>query len=321
MPNTILSLDTIHPKPLHWLWRPRIPLGRLTILLGHPDRGKTLVACTFAFHVTRGVAWPDGLSCRMGNVLFLESEDSLEETTVPRLIASGCDMSRVFSRSERDLNGLESIIKEKAIVLVVISPLNTYLPQTNTRDDQKIRKILQPIADIAERTGASIVVIMHPPKTRHTLPIHSVAGSTAYGAVARSVLVTDRDENGLCLLESIKGNLSGLVPPIGYRILSWNQDEDVAVLKWELVEKGKSNILPPHEEEKTALDEACEFLQMKLEHGPVSAATLKEMADTEGVSWRSVVRARKLLRTSKRKVGSGVQSYWEVYLNNAKSTV
>lgn len=46
-------------KRLYWLWPGRIPMGRLTLLVGDPGLGKTLLAADLAARVSANVPWPD----------------------------------------------------------------------------------------------------------------------------------------------------------------------------------------------------------------------------------------------------------------------
>jgi hypothetical protein len=49
-----------HPAvPVEWLWPNRIPLNKLSLLVGDPGLGKSLIALDIASRVTRGAAWPD----------------------------------------------------------------------------------------------------------------------------------------------------------------------------------------------------------------------------------------------------------------------
>ena len=53
------QLRTVDQKALKWLWPGRVPLGKVTLIVGDPGRGKSLLALDMAARVTRGAAWPD----------------------------------------------------------------------------------------------------------------------------------------------------------------------------------------------------------------------------------------------------------------------
>src|SRR5207249_2537482 len=95
-PGAVLRcFSDIAPKPLRWLWPGRIPLAKLTLLVGDPGLGKSLLTADAASRVTRGEAFPDGALCESGSVIFLSAEDDPADTIRPRLDAAGADVSRV----------------------------------------------------------------------------------------------------------------------------------------------------------------------------------------------------------------------------------
>ena len=80
------------PKSVSWIWRGWIPLGKPTVLDGHPKTGKSTIALDIAARVSTGAPFPDG-SPGFGpaRVIYLSAEDGLADTLVPRLLACGGD--------------------------------------------------------------------------------------------------------------------------------------------------------------------------------------------------------------------------------------
>lgn len=307
--GSLIRLDTVTSRPLTWLWYPRIPAGRLSIVFGHPDRGKSIFAITCATHISLKRLWPDGADCPDGTVIILEAEDSLEETIVPRLQVAGANLTNIYTWADRNTIELAKYVAEVKPALVILSPLNTYLPKTtNTWQDHSVRAALQPLADLATSSGAAILGIMHPPKAQHTIPIHAIVGSIAFGAVARSVLLIDRTPEGLYLVEGIKRNLTQDIPPIGFRIVPSLLNPTLPILQWEVVAPSMS--LVPPDEEQSALSMACEYLNMALDEGPVSSTLIRFGAEKQGISLRTLSRARKMLAVIARPVYSQDKSHW-----------
>src|SRR5262249_1426629 len=50
--------NNIDPQPLRWLWPARIPYGKLTLLVGDPGVGKSLLTADLAARVSRGHPMP-----------------------------------------------------------------------------------------------------------------------------------------------------------------------------------------------------------------------------------------------------------------------
>ena len=87
---------SLKPEPVSWLWREWMALGKLHILAGAPGQGKTTIALAFMATVTSGGRWPDGSRGPVGNVLMWSGEDDPADTLLPRLMAMGADVARVF---------------------------------------------------------------------------------------------------------------------------------------------------------------------------------------------------------------------------------
>lgn len=316
---SLIRLDTVQSRPLQWLWYPRFPLGALSILFGHADRGKSVMALTCASHISRQRPWPDGQPCSNGTTIILEAEDSLEQTVVPRLKAAGADLTRIFTYRERNLHDLPKHIAEVTPSLVILSPLTTFLPKlTNTWNDKSVRDALQPLADLAAHVQTAMVAIMHCPKRYQGIPVHQIGGSVAFGAVARSVLMVERTPDDLFLVEAAKHNLVKQVPPIGYRLNASPADPTIPVLTWELV-KPTFSLIPP-DEEVSSIALACEYLRMALHDGPESSTDIHFGAEKQGISDRTLKRARKMLGVVARQVPAGSKSHWELSLPSQSAT-
>jgi hypothetical protein len=115
-----------------WLWQWYIPEGKLTLVTGLPEVGKTTLLTEFAAVVSTGDEWPDGSKAVPGRVLYMSAEDSAEDTLGPRLEAAQADLDRMkiykmgngrlFSLN-RDLRELEAAIERERFKLVIIDPL------------------------------------------------------------------------------------------------------------------------------------------------------------------------------------------------------
>lgn len=127
-PRARLRPATDYPaEEVEWLWPGKIPIGKVTLLIGDPGLGKSLIALDAAARVTRGKPFPKGfassatknptkhapppnhlnpeprtlnpppnsgsrqstLNSRLpGSVLILSAEDQIADTIRPRLDAS-----------------------------------------------------------------------------------------------------------------------------------------------------------------------------------------------------------------------------------------
>ena len=91
------SLGDVQARSIEWLWTGWIPKGYVTIFAGETGAGKSTVLADIAARVTTGAPWPgEALKRDVARVLWLGSEDGIEEMTVPRLMASGANLNNVI---------------------------------------------------------------------------------------------------------------------------------------------------------------------------------------------------------------------------------
>ena len=120
---------------MRWLWHERLALGSLNLLGGREGIGKSICLYTLGADITRG-RLPGVYAGTPRAVVVAASEDSWEFTIVPRLMAAGADLERVFrvdvtaaTGSEtglslpRDLVGLEGVVRDVQAALIILDPL------------------------------------------------------------------------------------------------------------------------------------------------------------------------------------------------------
>src|SRR5689334_20348220 len=54
-----VRVESVAPRGIDWLWPRRIPLGAVTLLVGDPGLGKSLLALDIATRVSNAAPWPD----------------------------------------------------------------------------------------------------------------------------------------------------------------------------------------------------------------------------------------------------------------------
>jgi len=316
---------------IRWLWEGRIPLGNITVLDGDPGLGKSVFTTDLAARVTVARAFPDGSPCGVeangAGVVMLNAEDSFSNTVGPRFDAAGGDSERAVWLSEvpeevgseynrpvslpEDITFLEGAIDRVATRLVIVDPFMAFLSSyTNAHKDQDIRHVLARLKSLAERTGAAILLVRHLNKMPGGNPLYRGGGSIGIIGAARSGLIVARDpddpEDKKRVLASSKQNLSEPRPSLVFAVTS-STVNGAARIEWH----GGSSLdatdlmrAPLEEEEKSALEEALEFLKDELSDGPMAAKQIKLNAKGEGVSERTLNRAKARLK---------VQSIKEAY--------
>jgi putative DNA primase/helicase len=315
----VVRADTVTPESMTWLDPGRLAVGALTMGVGLPDQGKTLIACDLMARMTAGMllAPAPRRPCLVEprRVLMLTNEDTLATTIVPRLIKAGADLSRVtFIQMVRDADGavslltlqddldaLEAAIEHERPELVAIDGLVGYLgADVKSHNDADVRRVLSPFAALLARTRAAGLGLMHPPKVTTNLHYYA-GGSVAFTAIPRVVLgiapdPEDESDTPRRFLAKLKGNLYGRVPTLAYRIVA-EHEAAVPVIEWE-PEPVAINIAdifdPPKEQtEDRGQRHRCEgWLEDYLADGPHHSREVEAAAEAAGFSKPTLRRAR-----------------------------
>src|SRR5262249_43381053 len=150
------------PEAVEWLWPGRVALGKVTILEGDPDEGKSCVALDIAARVTTGRPMPNSAASSLdpAGVVYVTAEDGLADTVRPRFDAAGGDANRVVvfppdnvpQLDEVGLVLIEAAVRDCGVKLVVLDPLNAFLPdKVDTYKDHHVRRALKPLFALAAR--------------------------------------------------------------------------------------------------------------------------------------------------------------------------
>lgn len=216
-PRTLVgrALGDVKPRSIDWLWTGWIPKGYVTLLAGETGAGKSTVLADIMARMTTGAPWPgEPTDARRvpERVLWLGSEDSVEEMLVPRLMASGADLANVveiqgvvqegqrntFSMQD-DLEAVSAWLtfardtEQRPFALLVIDPVTSYLPGQKLRkvdlnDAGQLRTVLEPWLVLAQEHRIAIVCVTHFAKDTTRAMLHRVLGSAAFAQTCRSLI-------------------------------------------------------------------------------------------------------------------------------------
>ncbi|MBP2323780.1 hypothetical protein JOF56_004165 [Kibdelosporangium banguiense] len=333
----------IEPEPAVWLWehegQGRIPVGSQSTAAGREGTGKSSFGLWMSAQLSQGTL-PGCYYGEPRNVLYVAVEDSWKHTLVPRLIAAGADLTKVGRFDVLvdagievtlslpvDNQLLEDTILDHQAVLVVIDPLmSTIAAGLDTHREREVRRALDPLARIADRTGAVVLGIAHFSKGNSGDAASMITGSGAFKNVPRSVLAfarDDVDERGSRVMTQVKNSLGrDSLPSLSYVI----EEVQVPTAKGiahtgRLVFTGQSersvqDIL--HEsrtgdlESRAERNEAEEWLRGYLleQGGAAKAAHILKAARADGIAEATLKRARRRAGVTSTRAGFGQGSVW-----------
>jgi len=303
--EAVTRLADIEPQEVAWLWRERIPLGRLTVLAGRPGVGKSFVTVDFASRVSTGMAWPDGsVNESAGGVLFFAAEDDPADTIRPRLDAAGADSKRVYYCRNVDLVEIESRVDQVPDCrLVVIDPIGSYLGRhVDAYRENEVRAVLEPLAEIASRRSIAVILVAHTRKAWASFADDSVLGSRAFVGLARAVWHVTKDPHDRTrrLFLPGKSNLSRETSGLAFWIAP-----DPARVQWLGPVDWQADDLTAEEPTRGRKPEtrnaAVDWLRTLLRDGAMSVQEIRKAAQEAGFSWRTVRRAAETLPIERRK--------------------
>jgi putative DNA primase/helicase len=322
----IVHLDTVIAEKVDWLWSGYIPLGKLTLIDGDPGLGKSLLSVDLASRLTTGQPMPDGTPSIQGGVVLMSLEDGLGDTIVPRLNVVGADKTKIVAlQGIPDANGklrfptvadTEAIKKACESVdakLVVIDPLMGYLSaKVNSWVDKDVRRDLSPLAKMAEDIGVSVIIVRHLNKASSSNSVYRGGGSIGIIGAARSaLLIAKNPENeNQRILAGIKSNLAPLPPSLSYTI---ENVDGVPKIVWGGVTSHTADSLlaiPSSPEERSATEDAADFLKDALSGGAVDSKEMMRQARQAGIAERTLHRAKKVLGVTSKRDAFGRAGKW-----------
>ena len=320
----LVRMSDVQREEISWLWFPFIALSKLTLLSGEEGLGKSWFSCALANPVTNGCGFPPNFEpCDIGNVLMLSAEDGLGDTIKPRLEAVGANCERVFvideplTFDEKGLLKLQSYIAEVQPKLITIDPLFAYTPsKTDINSANQSRAISSRLAEIARKWNCAILLIRHIGKAKGFGDARAAGlGSIDWRAAVRSELLVGKnpDNEKERAIVQTKNNLAEFGDAVGFTI---ENNSDGAKFLW----MGRSNltalqILANVKDEDTRAEQsdAIKFLSEVLRDGEKYSKDVQTEARQNGISERTLARAKTSLNVQSRKEGfNPTRWFWQL---------
>lgn len=316
------TMDTVTAEALEWL-EPRAGTriyarGKVTLIGGDPGLGKSMMLTSDEARLTAA-----GHS-----VVVFSAEDDAHDTLRPRYDVAGADVKRVIHidgvrhfkddgsterhafNLERDTEKLRTLLADHpGVVFVRIDPVTAYLGRVDSHKNAEVRALLAQLEEIARQFRVAIVVVTHLNKNSTGPALYRFVGSLAFVAACRLAFVVARDPENADrrLLIPAKANIAA--DQMGYAftingVMHEGIGQTVAKVEWEpdpinvtldrLVQADGTH--RRHERERVK-----DFLKRELAAGPVASKTLFEKAEGEGISQRTLFRAKDELRIPARR--------------------
>jgi hypothetical protein len=309
----------LEKRPVVWLWKNWIPLGKLTLLDGDPGLGKSTLLLDLAARVSHKGVMPDASQGVRGHVVIVSAEDGAEDTIRPRLEAAGAVLEHIHGLGPvsdkdeercleipRDLPLLDQQLAAVDARLLLIDPLAAFLCGRDANKDQAIRRVLYQLSRIAERRRCAVICMRHLNKSSAAKALYR--GNMSIGVIGHAraglLVAPDPDDPAARVLAVSKCNLAAPPASLRFRLVPAAEGE-VCRVDW----LGRSPCLadqllqpPPgadpretHEEATTKIALGVTLLGELLAQGPQEIRLLKKECAAAGLSPRTVERAARRL--------------------------
>lgn len=327
------------PRAVSWAWNGRIPLGTLTMIEGRMGTGKTTMTAAITAAITTGHALPGALPgshIPPADAILVSLEDDAATTITPRLHAAGADLHRVHLFKGFEYNGkvtddvlnlsedierLRLAIRTTGARVVSIDPLMAAIGhRIDANSDQDSRSITAQLRNVAEETGAAILLVRHFRKAASAAE-DAGGGSVGWGAACRSVLRVDKDPEraGRYLLSSVKCSLAERPPTLSFTIegVTFSGPPEIATsrLVWGEASTWTADALASlgsSGEEQSKGDEARDFLAHTLGAGAKSKHDVLAAMRKEGILLATLDRAATKMGVNKKRDGFACGSVWSL---------
>lgn len=303
----VTKLADIEPEEISWLWHPYLPLGKLTLLEGDPGQGKTYLMLAVAAAVTKGYHLPDQRGRvasphgQPGHVLYLTAEDGLADTIRPRAEKAEADLHKLsvvegwtsggdlepFSFAQLSLLG--EVIRDLQIKLVIIDPIQAFLgANVDMHRANEVRPLMAQLGRLAALHHCCILCIRHITKGVGKA-LYRGLGSIDFTAAARSVLVIAEslEDESKRVMAQAKNSLDAKGASIVFQIM----DDG---FRWCGTSKVSADELLSQQPTKQQhqRSSAKEWLRQTLKNRELAQQTIEEEARANGISWRTIERAK-----------------------------
>ncbi len=297
--TTLADLAGLLPKT-RWLWEGWLPRGYLTLLVGATGVGKSWLTLGLAASILDGRAWPDGSpSPRTSQVVWADTEAS-QALLLERALGWGLPVEDMLLPTVGDdplsdirlddaagWGELLRLVDQERPLLVVVDSLSG--GHKGDENSSEMRNLLHDLAALARNYNVAVLATHHlrkanPMEALDTVTLDRIRGSTAIPQFARLIMAVDRPDAVYApervRLQVIKSNLARFPEPLGFEI------EDGQIVF--------GNVPAQHKPE-SQVKRAEQLVLDLLEGGPVPVKTIYNKADVEGISARTVRRAKSKL--------------------------
>lgn len=286
----LITLDTITPQEIKWLWYPYIPAGTVTAIFGQGGQGKSFMTCDLAARLSRGDCLPDSPKPAVAQkVLMLSAEDDYETVLVPRLIKLKANLKNIavpdiqFTLDEAGAKNVTEMMRDFAATVVFIDPIVFYAGgKMDMNKSNEVRAMMERLKVGANQANSAVIIVGHVKKSQEGNDQDRMMGSADWINAARSGILVTTTNDGTKIMKHSKTNYGARGLARSFHIdddgFHWDDtfgEDDLPITG---APKGKSK--------------AIAFLKDLLKDGPVTSDEVMARAADEEIAPATLNRAK-----------------------------
>jgi KaiC/GvpD/RAD55 family RecA-like ATPase len=331
MRSEIVPIGSLEAKAPDWLLEGYFVRGGINLVVGAKGVGKTTFGCWLGARASVGDEHFGGKKLHV----FIDSlEDDPEIVLRPRIEAAGAEMALIDTRKPgsrawkfpRDIDLLAEYLAAQAkagtpVDVVILDSLSAYIPQFTVAG--KADETLERLTHILQRYRCALIFIHHFNKSGRTID-SAIGGAGGVKRISRTVFIFGQEPESLSLLDRLarleredesdgqalilacdKLNLAAKPPALWFLSTAVEIPSVESVHRLELVGETDCTAqavfeqlrLPPKDEAvQTEIETAINWLLDYLKDGPRPSRRMIADAKLDGVSGRTLERARAQLK-------------------------
>ena len=287
--SDIIHWDELPTGAMTTLWHPYLLAGAVNLLQGDSTAGKSYLSQAIIAALTTGQALPNADSMPPCNVILQNAENSFTHVIKPRLQQLGADFTRIKSidESQGRLSLMSPKIEETIVrydaKLFCADPIQAYM---NMYRLETVRETLVSLGQVAARTGCAVLLIGHLTKSQTKAQYRGLGSQDIFNSIPNVLNLAQVDDDTRVLVHN-KCNFFEVGLPLAFTLkdgFRWIGEYDIT-----LDELLAGGISPQRDRQR---ERAKDFLEALLEDGEVTSAEVYAQAEAEGISRRTLERAK-----------------------------
>lgn len=305
-------LENVVNKEISWLWKPFIPMSKVTLIQGDTGMGKTNLLIKILADLSLGIYPPtlyrgalqEQVVADPVTSYYISIENGIDDTIAPLFDKMHGDRKFMQYQNEKkghfilcgdDVRGVAETVGAKVLV---VDPWQQFLPEKfSTSNNHALRDLICDVQMAAEETGVAVILAGNYNKGL-SAEIRRGLGGAELANTLRSVLsIMPGEDPAIRELHTVKMSFIGKeANPVLVRQLD---DHDLAYEEY-----GSDNVI------SSAGDEAVSFLHTILAHGGVDSNEVKKLAEEAGIASATLNRAKKRAGVVSKRLGDR-RCIWE----------